>query len=236
MKRTRVVLAVFGVLALAGGGTALAAKGKGNSPRLRAGFVGHKFHGHGQLLQTAASYLGLAPTDLATRLRGGTTLAQIAGATQGKTVQGLVDALVTAEKRALADAVTAKRLTQAQADAIAKELPPRTTDFVNGALRGPGFRGGPGFHSGHWDDLQVVADYLGTPVSSVVTQLMSGKTLGAIANATSGKSASGLIAALVAHEKTEHSGAPVDDLTHRVTAVVNNAFPPRPQHGFFRHR
>src|SRR4051812_23833318 len=32
MKRTRVVLAVFGVLALAGGSTALAAKGKGGSP------------------------------------------------------------------------------------------------------------------------------------------------------------------------------------------------------------
>src|SRR3954453_9094948 len=182
MKRTRIVLATFGVLALAGGGTAIAAKGKGGSARLRAGFVGHKFHGPGQLLDTAASYLGVAPADLAAKLRGGTTLAQIASATQGKTAQGLVDALVAAEKKGLADAVTAKRLTQAQADAIAKELPQRTTDFVNGAHRGPGFRGGPGFHRGHWDDLQVVADYLGTPVSSVVTQLMSGKTLAAIAN------------------------------------------------------
>src|SRR4051794_7397936 len=142
MKRTRIVLAVFGVLALAGGGTAIAAKGKGGSQRLRAGFVGHKFHGPGQLLDTAASYLGVAPADLAAKLRGGTTLAQIAGATQGKTAQGLVDALVAAEKKGLADAVTAKRLTQAQADAIAKELPQRTTDFVNGAHRGPAFRGG----------------------------------------------------------------------------------------------
>src|SRR4051794_16762107 len=230
MKRTRIALAVFGVLALAGGGTALAAKGKGGSPRLRAGFVGHKFHGPSQLLGTATSYLGLAPPDLATKLRGGTTLAQLAGATHGKTVQGLVDALVTAEKKGLADAVAAKRLTQAQADAIAKELPQRTTAFVNGTLRGPGFRGGRG------EGLQVVADYLGTPVSSVVTQLMSGKTLAAIANATAGKSASGLIAALVAHEKAEHPGAPADDLPHRVTAIVNNTFPPRPQHGFFRQR
>ena len=232
MKRTRVLLAVFGVLALAGGGTAIAAKGKGSSQRLRAGFVGHKFHGPSQLLDTAASYLGLAPADLAAKLRGGTTLAQVAGATQGKTVQGLIDALVSAEKKGLADAVAAKRLTQAQADAIAQELPQRTTDFVNGTFRPHGF----GFRMGCGDDLQVVADYLGTSVPSVLTQLMSGKTLAAIANATSGKSASGLIAALVAHEQTEHPGASADELTKRVTAIVNNAFPPRPQHGFFRHR
>ena len=232
MKRTRVLLAVFGVLALAGGGTAIAAKGKGSSQRLRAGFVGHKFHGPSQLLDTAASYLGLAPADLATKLRGGTTLAQIAGATPGRTVQGLVDALVAAEQKGLADAVTAKRLTQAQADAIAKELPKRTTDFVNGTFRGHGF----GFRGGRGDYLQVIADYLGTSPASVVNQLMSGKTLAAIANGTSGKSASGLIAALVAHEKTEHPGASTDDLTARVTAIVNSTFPPRPQHGFFRHR
>src|SRR3954451_17902278 len=163
MKRTTAILVVFGVLALAGGGTALAAKGKGSSQRLRAGFVGHKFHGPAQLLDTASSYLGLAPADLATRLRGGTTLAQIAGATQGKTVQGLVDALVAAEKKGLAAAVTAKRLTQAQAEAIAHDLPQRAADLVNGKARGHGFRGVRG------DDLQVVANYLGTPVSSLVT-------------------------------------------------------------------
>ena len=131
MKRTRIVLAVFGVLALAGSGTAIAAKGKGGSQRLRAGFVGHTFHGPGQLLDTAASYLGVAPADLATKLRGGTTLAQIAGATQGKTVQGLVDALVAAEKKGLADAVTAKRLTQAQEDKIVADLHGRLGDIVN---------------------------------------------------------------------------------------------------------
>jgi hypothetical protein len=229
-----VTLAVLGVLALAGGGTALAAKGKGSSQRLRAGFVGHKFHGPGQLLDTAASYLGLAPADLASQLRSGKTLAQIAAATQGRSVQGLVDALVGAEKKGLADAVAAKRLTQAQADAIANELPQRTSDFVNGAFRG---HGPPfGFRGGRGDDMQVVADYLGTTVPSVLTQLMSGKTLAAIANATPGKSASGLIAALVAHEKTEHPNASTDELTTRVTALVNNAFPGRPQHGFFRHR
>jgi hypothetical protein len=233
MKRTRAILAVFGVLALAGGGTALAAKGKGGSQRLRAGFVGHKFHGPGQLLDAAASYLGVAPADLAAQLRDGKTLAQIAAGTQGRTVQGLVDALVGAEKKVLADAVAAKRLTQAQADAIAKELPERTSDFVNGSFRG---HGPPlGFRHGRGDDLHVVADYLGTTVPTVLTQLMSGKTLAAIANATSGKSATGLIAALVVHEKTEHPNASTDELTKRVTDLVNRAFPPRPQHGFFRH-
>jgi hypothetical protein len=233
VKRVQATLVVLGVLALAGGGTALASKGKGGSQRLRAGFVGHKFAGPGPLLDTAASYLGVPPAALATQLRGGKTLAQIAGATQGRTVQGLVDALVVAEKKGLADAVAAKRLTQAQADAIAKELPQRTSDFVNGTFRG---HGPPfGFRPGHGDDMQAVADYLGTTVASVLAQLMNGTTLAGIANAAPGKSASGLIAALVAHEKTEHPDAPADELTRRVTDLVNNAFPGRRPHGFFRH-
>jgi hypothetical protein len=134
VKRTRVVAVVLGVLALAGGGTALAAKGKGGSQRLRAGFVGHRFHGPRQLLDTAASYLGLEPADLATKLRSGTTLAQIAGTTPGRTVPGLIDALVASEKKGLADAVLAKRLTQAQADRIVQELPQRTSALVNGSF------------------------------------------------------------------------------------------------------
>ena len=64
-------------------------------------------------------------------------------------------------------------------------------------------RGGPG------DELATAASYLGTTVAELQTQLQSGKTLAQIANATSGKSADGLVQALVAADTT------------RITAFVN---------------
>ena len=98
----------------------------------------------------AATYLGLSQTDLQTALQSGKTLAQVADATSGKSSSGLIDALVAAEQTELAAAVTAGRLTQAQADQITTNLKQRFTDLVNGVrpahgpFGGHGF-GGPGF-------------------------------------------------------------------------------------------
>jgi hypothetical protein len=88
---------------------------------------GHDHHG----LDGAAAYLGLSEDALRTQLESGQTLAQVAQA-QGKTVSGLIDALVAEEKQELAAAVTAGRLTQAQADERLAELRARITDKVNG--------------------------------------------------------------------------------------------------------
>jgi hypothetical protein len=99
---------------------------------------GHEHYG----LDGAAAYLGLSEDALRTQLESGKTLAQVAQA-QGKTVSGLIDALVAEEKQELADAVTAGRLTQAQADARLTELKARITDKVNGVR--PQFGGGRRF-------------------------------------------------------------------------------------------
>src|SRR5215218_760394 len=71
-------------------------------------------HGFGHLA-AAATYLGLSATELQTQLAAGKSLADVAKA-QGKTVDGLVSALVADEKKELDAAVSAGRLTQAQAD------------------------------------------------------------------------------------------------------------------------
>ncbi len=92
---------------------------------------------------------------------GRKTLAQIAGSTNGKSVDGLVAALVTAEKTELAAKVTAGKLTQAQADAIIPTLTATFTAFVNGTAGphgadGPrGGHGGPGGPGGHSDELDA---------------------------------------------------------------------------------
>ena len=81
----------------------------------------------------AATYLGLTPAQLRTDLMGGKTLAEIATA-QGKTADGLVSTLVSAVEKQLDAAVTAKKLTSAQEQAIEKNLQQQITDLVNGKM------------------------------------------------------------------------------------------------------
>jgi len=82
-------------------------------------------------LTAAATYLGVTASVLQTDLQGGQTLAQVATA-QGKTVDGLVSALVAAEKTHLDADVTAGKITAAQETTIESTLTQRITDAVNG--------------------------------------------------------------------------------------------------------
>ncbi|HEY3961220.1 MAG TPA: hypothetical protein VGL84_01720 [Gaiellaceae bacterium] len=79
--------------------------------------------------------------------------------------------------------------------------------------------GGPRFGApqGGNNDLATAAIYLGISQDTLRSDLQSGKTLAQVAKATSGKSVAGLIAALVAKEKTDSAAA--------VTAMVNGTFP-----------
>lgn len=105
-------------------------------------------------------------------------------------------------------------------------------------VRGGGH--GPGHRHGIGEELQAAADYLGVTTTQLVTDLRAGKTLAAIAGATQGKSAAGLISALVAHEKAElaeyvaagrltqaRADAIAATLAERVTAFVNGTRPAR---------
>jgi hypothetical protein len=81
-------------------------------------------------LDAAASYLGVTAADLRTQLQAGKTLADVAKA-KGRSVDGLVAALVADEKKELDAAVAAGRITQAQADAFLANAKQRFTDMVN---------------------------------------------------------------------------------------------------------
>lgn len=110
----------------------------------RGGGFGHH---RGAGLAAAATYLGKTEAELRTSLESGKSLADVAKATDGKSVDGLVAAIVAAEKKELAAAVTAGRLTEAQQKEILASLEQRVTDMVNGVrpAGGPGGHGGPGF-------------------------------------------------------------------------------------------
>jgi hypothetical protein len=97
---------------------------------------GHHGPGHVADLSTAASYLGVTAAELRTSLESGKSLADVAKA-QGKSVDGLVAALVDAAKQRLNDDVSAGRLTDAQRQSILADLEQRITDLVNGVMPAP---------------------------------------------------------------------------------------------------
>src|SRR6266576_1164254 len=78
----------------------------------------------------ATSYLGLTEAQLHSQFQSGKSLADIAKA-QGKSVDGLVQAIVDAAKKKVEAAVAAGRLTQTQADSILSGLKSHVSDFVN---------------------------------------------------------------------------------------------------------
>lgn len=111
--------------------------------------LGHHLAGPPSL-EAAASYLELEDTELRERLRDGDTLADVARA-EGKSVDGLVDALVAAAEERIDEAVDEGRLDEERAAELKEGLEARIDDLVNSELR---FRGGPpfrrdfGFHGG----------------------------------------------------------------------------------------
>jgi hypothetical protein len=120
------VVAAAAVAVLVGGGALAAVSATGQTnPRRASSAERRARRARAQVrdLATAAAYLGLSKTALASELQSGKTLAQIANATAGKSSNGLIEALEAARKA---------RLT-----AAAARLPKRVESEVNRA-------GGPG--------------------------------------------------------------------------------------------
>jgi hypothetical protein len=83
-------------------------------------------------LTTAADYLGLTEDELQERLNGGNTLADLAEA-EGKSVEGLKQALVDAARERIDQAVEDGDLTRAEADRLLEGLVERIGSLVDHA-------------------------------------------------------------------------------------------------------
>ena len=109
------------------------------------GHRGHRLFRFG--LETAAGYLGVTEAELREALRDGRSLADVAEA-EGKSVDGLVDALVKEQTARLDQAVEDGRLTKAQRDEMVADMRERVERMVQAepmrGLRGPHFM--PGHH------------------------------------------------------------------------------------------
>jgi hypothetical protein len=197
---------------LAGTGAAVAESSHGHSPTFSHGVRGDGAARGQDDLSAAATYLGLTESDLQTKLRSGKTLAEVANATDGKSASGLIDALVQAGRKHI-------------------------TALVNSSAPFARAHGHGTPHGG----LSAAATYLGLTESALMTKLQSGETLAQIADSTSGKSKAGLVAALVADEKSHLDQAVKDgrltqaqadsiaaNLEERIAQLVDGTLPHHP--------
>ncbi len=117
---------------------------KGAPQHRGPGGPGHHGPGFGirfDFFQAAASYLGISTTDLKAKVQAGQNLGQIAAATAGRSRDGLIAALVTAETAKIDQAVKDGKLTADMATKLKSTIQQRISDLVDGkfpAIR-PGF-------------------------------------------------------------------------------------------------
>jgi hypothetical protein len=146
---------------------------------LKARPGGHR-SGAGELA-SAASYLGLTRVQLRSELKSGKTLAQVAESTSGKSVSGLIDAILSA-RVAGSNAQAKGALPQSRLASV--------RDHITAKVEGAG-------------ELASAASYLGVSRSQLHSDLRSGETLAQVAGATPGRSSAGLIDALVKAKTSE---------------------------------
>jgi hypothetical protein len=193
----------IGVLALLGGGTAvaIAATGSGGSHRAAPRRSGP----HG-LLSAAAGYLGFSVPQLRQELRAGKSLGAIANATPGHSEAGLIQALLAARR---------SRLRQLEA-----ALPQRLAALV-GQTRGHS-------RSKPHPVRQAVLSYLGLGAKRLQAELRSGRTLAQVADSTPGRSAAGLLSVVLRARQARlsqalHSGS----ITEHAAAARRAKLPAR---------
>ena len=135
MKKLVAAVTVAGVL-LAGGSAAFAAQpdGSGGSGASGGGAAqqGRRGHGVRLALQTAATTIGVSPADLVTQIRGGKTVAAVAGE-HNVDPAGVVNAVVAALNQRI-DQAAAQGKIDADRAAKAKEKRSPSRAGAEGAL------------------------------------------------------------------------------------------------------
>jgi len=178
-----------------------------------------------KLFEQSASYLAVQPADLKAKLPG-TSLAALANAAgNGKSRDGLVSYLTNVANNAITTALADKKITQDQADKAKAAVPGHIASFVDHVYPKVQPRATvPSIKAFVGDAERAARDYLGLADKDLVTALRSGKSLGEIADTTTGKSRAGLIATLVAATNTKIDTAQQDGklTADQATQIKNN--------------
>jgi hypothetical protein len=165
------------------------------------------------LFDQSATYLGLKPADVRAKLPG-TSLAAIANLTTGKNRDGLVAALTKTANEAIAKALTDGKMTKDQADKATAAVPDHIAKFVDNVYPKmqprPLAKAPTTVQAFIGDAAAAGRDYLGLTPADIATQLRAGKSLGEIANGTTGKNRDGLVNAIVASTNAKIGKAQTD--------------------------
>ncbi len=193
----RILLAAIGVAAVIAGvlvavsGPAGHRHGHSRNPFARAGGAASSDIG------AAARYLGLDPAKLRLELRQGQTLAAIARATQGRSVDGLAAALAETKAARVRAAIKGGKLRETTGQAQLATVTERARAEL-GRYRPIVGLGGA---------LIPAAKYLGMSRAALLRGVRAGQTLAMITSRRKGRSVSGLIDALVATRAARISAA-----------------------------
>ena len=180
------------------------------------------------LFEQSAAYLEMRPADLRAALPG-TSLGAIADRTPGKSKDGLVAYLTRYVNDAINKALAENKITQEQADKAKAMVPDHIARFAEHVYPKKEPRAAtPKVQAFIGDAMNASKDYLGLETKDIMAGLRSGKSLGEIANSTSGKSRDGLIAAITTSanakiDKAAQDGKITADQATQLKAAVGNA-------------
>ncbi len=220
----KALIAVAVAALVAGGLTAILRSGHHHSHPATARVTAvHRVHSGN--LAVASDYLGVSRTQLHHELQVHHTLGQVAEATNGRSATALVAALVSAKTKKLQAAVANGKLTPAQEQASAARLHARAAAVVARAHAA----------AATGSAVAIAARYLGVSSQQLRRERQAGRSLAELADARAGKSAAGLIDAIVARKTklTASAAGPhlsparkrmlLAQLRRRVTAEVDRA-------------
>lgn len=161
--------------------------------------VGH-YVGKSKLLTAASAYIGLDKAAIVAQLKAGNSLSGVAVA-QSKTEAGLVAALVAPAKLKLDAAVAAGRLSAEREASFLTRLQEKVGKIVQ-RQASPKEERAAKIRISAQAILRPALSYLGLDLKALVAQVVSGKSLADVAVAQ-GKTAAGLVDAIVASAKTK---------------------------------
>jgi hypothetical protein len=196
MKKLVAAVTVAGVL-VAGGNAAWAAQpdGSGGSGASGGGAAQHGRRGHGArlALQTAATTIGISVEDLSTQIRGGKTVAAVAGE-HNVDAAGVVNAVVNALNQRIDQAAAAGKIDAARAAKAKEKVPDLANRFVNetrSKRTGEGRR-----HRVLGEALNIAAKEIGVSAGDLKQALKDGKSIAQVAKEHD-KSADDVVDAIV---------------------------------------
>ncbi len=233
-KRTRIVMAavavaavVVGIVLAATGGSkhrkghrrtrVELAGGSATSPAVRAGGISGGAGAGGSAggeprgdIAAASAYVGITKAKLHSELRSGRSLAAVAATTPGHSALGLVEAIMRPRVRRLEAQVAAKRLSESEAQTRIQRIRKRVlARLARSATYKP--------------TAAVAEQYLGLSATALRSELHDGHTLSQVADSTTGRSAAGLIAAVMAvrlDELVHGAGGATEATLHHETELL----------------